>query len=253
MRRTGTIGAMTRLSQALVFLGLAACATAGGGASDDVVGDDAPEIDADPSAPDARPPIDAADPIDASPMMVTLSQASSTMVVAGNTLVCSSNVNNVPEYTLQNHFYRVFKLSDFGITTTFTAERVDFAVESADTVANSQTVTVRLHTMTGTTLNNAALTLLYGQNVTVADGATTMAVTLTSPVVVPAGSTLVLELFAPGFTTAGNFFYPGSNAASETGPSYIRGDDCGIAEPVAYSTVGPDPVSLILSVTGTKP
>ncbi len=244
---------MWRLSQALVFLGLAACATAGGGASDDVVGDAAPTIDADPSAPDARPPIDAADPIDAAPQAVTLSQSTAQTITALNTLACG-NANS----TLENHYYRVFKLSDFGISTAFTAERIDFAVEDASTVAGTQTVQVRLHTLSGTTPLVANMTLLYGQNVVVPDTATNtiVGVVLTSPVVVPAGSTLVLELFSPGSTQTGDYFYAGSNAGGETGPSYIRAPPagCDLAEVTPYSTIdGTGMVHLVMSVTGTTP
>ena len=245
---------MRRLSCVVLSLCLAACATAGGASSDDVVGDDAPEPDANPNDPPDAEPNDPPD-ADTTPQMVTLSQATSPTVVAPNTLVCSSNLNNVPQYTLENHFYRVFRLSDFGISTTFTAQRVDFAVEDASTTAGSQTVTVRLHTMSGSTLTNASLTLLYGQNVLINDTASaTIPVTLTTPVVVPAGSTLVLELFAPAHSTQGNFFYPGSNTSGESGPSYVRADGCSITEPSTYATVAPaEMVHLIMSVTGTKP
>jgi hypothetical protein len=252
MRRRSTIVAMRRLPQALVFLGLAACATASG-TGDDIVADDAPEIDADPNSPDARPPIDAADPIDSGPQMVTLSQSTAQTITALNTLACG-NANS----TLENHYYRVFKLSDFGINTAFTAEHVDFAVEDADTVAGSQTVQVRLHTLSGATPTVANMTLLYGQNVMVPDTATNtiVGVDLTSTVVVPAGSTLVLELFSAGSTQTGDYFYAGSNAAGESGPSYIRAPPagCDLPEITPYSTIdGTGMVHLVMSVTGTKP
>lgn len=228
----------------------------GGGTGDDIVGDDAPDIDANPNdPPDAEPNDPPPDAEPSEPQAVTLSQATSPTVMTANTLVCSSNVNNVPQYTLENHFYRVFRLSDFGISTTFTAQQVVFAVEDASTTTGSQTVTVRLHTMTGSTLTNASLTLLYGQNVLVNDTTlATIPVTLTTPVVVPAGSTLVLELFAPAHSAQGNFFYPGSNTSGESGPSYVRADGCTIPEPSTYATVAPaETVHLIMSVSGTKP
>jgi hypothetical protein len=243
---------MRRLLPACSLLLFAACATAGAGSGDDViVGDDTPTPDAnpDPDPPDARPP--APDAM-VGPQNVTLSQATSTTLVTPNTLACS---NTASGYTLENHYYRVFKLSDFGIATTFTATRVDFGIEDAVAVTPPQTVTVRLHSMSGTTLTNASLTLLYGQNVSIPNQSnTSMSVTLTSPVVVPAGSTLVLELFAPAFAAAGNDFYPGSSTSGESGPSYIRADDCGVTEPTAYTTVDNTvTVDLVMSVSGTKP
>lgn len=256
----GTIVAMTRLPFVCGFLLFAACASAGAGSgSDDVVGDDAPAPDADPGAPDSAPqPIDAMT-IDAAPTMVTLSQTTATNIVTPNMLACSSNLNDVPQYTLENHYYRVFKLADFGISGTFTAKHIDFAIEQAETVAGSQTITLRLHTMTGTVPQVANMTLLYGQNVLINDTASmSMGVDLTSPVVVPAGSTLVAEIFAPAHTAANNFFYPGSNTGGETAPGYVRAPGaspagCGINEPVTFSSVGGASVHLLLSVTGTKP
>jgi len=252
---------MRRLSYVcgmLFSLGLTACATAAS-SSDDVVGDDAPVPDADPNAPDSAPqPIDAMT-IDAAPQMVTLSQTTATTIVTPNTLACSSNLNDVPQYTLENHFYRVFRLSDFGVTGQFTARHIDFAIEDASTTAGSQTITLRLHTMTGTVPTVAAMTLLYGQNVLVNDATSTaMGVDLTTPVVVPAGSTLVAEIFAPAHSSMGNFFYPGSNTGGESGPGYVRAPGaspagCNINEPVTFASVGGTGVHLILSVTGTKP
>src|SRR5689334_15629942 len=82
MRRRSTIVAMRRLIPACGLLMFAACATAGAGSGDDViVGDDTPAPDSNPNAPDSAPlPIDAMT-IDAAPMAVTLSQATSTTIV----------------------------------------------------------------------------------------------------------------------------------------------------------------------------
>lgn len=74
---------------------------------------------------------------------------------------------------------------------------------------------------------------------------------LSPPGLAPAGSTIVVEVFSPDGRTVGNSFYPGSNAAAETGPSYIRAPACGSTNPVTYAQAGFPTVHLVLTVTGT--
>ncbi len=202
---------------------------------------DGPSIDA--------PNIDA--PIDApSTQTITLSQSSSNAITALNTVAC---YNATLGYTDENSFYRVFRLADHGVNTAFTATRVDFAIEEATANAGSQTVQVRVHTLNGAFVR-ANLTTIAGQTVTVANQSlTTMSVTLSPPGIAPAGSTIVLELFSPNGTTVGHAFFPGSNAAAETGPSYIRapGTGCAITEPATYASISNPQVHLVMSVTGT--
>jgi hypothetical protein len=252
---------MRRLLVVGSSLCLAACATAG---APDQTGDDVvvPDADTTVDPPDANQ----IDPPDANntPQPVTLSQTTNTTITTMNSLACG-NAN----YTVENHFYRVFKLSDFGITTSFHATHVDFGVEDATTTAGTQTLQVRLWTMTGATPLVANMTQLYGQNVNVPSTASGTVVgvdlTMAGGVLVPVGSTLVVELFSAGHSTTGNYFYPGSNALSETGPSYVRAPQpaptgCGagstpdLTEITPYSAIdGAAQVSLVLSVSGTKP
>lgn len=225
-------------------IALAGCAQADNGGGDD---DDTPGIDAAP-APDAGPAPDAA------PDSVTLSQSTSATIAPGNTLVCSSNSNNVPQYTLENHFYRAFPLAVHGVTGELRATRVDLAIEQAETVAGSQTIQVRLHTVAGT-FPAGSLSLLREVSVTVPDMVEqNLAVDLAPPVVVPGGSNLLLEVVAPAHAAAGNFFFPGSNTAGESAPSYIMAPDCGFTSPTPYSDATPGtPVHLIMTITGTVP
>jgi len=195
------------------------------------------------------PNIDA--PIDApSTQMITLTQSSSNAITALNTVACS---NQTTGYTDENSFYRVFRLSDHGVNTAFTATRVDFAIEEATATSGTQTVQVRVHTLNGAFVR-ANLTTIAGQTVSVANQSlTSMSVTLSPPGIAPAGSTVVLEIFAPNGTALGNTFFPGSNAAAETGPSYIRAPatGCAITEPATYASISNPQVHLVMSVTGT--
>lgn len=252
-------------ASALALVALAACATADPNSGDDdddisVIdapnngGPDAPTVNPDGSNPpiDAPPvPIDSPLPIDAPIVQnITLSQSSSTAITALNTVACS---NSTTGYTDENSYYRVFRLADFGVNTQFTATRVDFAIEEAAATAGSQTVQVRVHTLNGAFVR-ANLTTIAGQNVTVTNQSlTSMSVNLSPPGIAPAGSTVVLEIFSPNGTAAGNTFYPGSNAAAETGPSYIRAPatGCAITEPATYASISNPQVHLVMSLTGT--
>src|SRR5687768_11243022 len=54
------------------------------------------------------------------PVMITLSQLTSTTNVAGNSVVCNSG---------ENSWYRVFALSDHGVTNAFNVQSVTFGVQ----------------------------------------------------------------------------------------------------------------------------
>lgn len=240
---------MRRLS-ALALVLVAACATAGG---DDVpIDPDADRPDGDPTRPDA-PAIDAAppdaNPIDAAPMAVTLSQSTNvTTIVDGNSAAC-----NQGNLTRENSYYRAFPLAGSGISGQFTATRVDVGIEQADSLTGSQAIQVRLHTLTGT-MEAGTMTLLHGQNVTVADQVlSVLPVTLTSPVVVPAGSTLVVEVFVPDGLAAENVFFIGSNALGQTADPYIKAATCDIPTPQTFASLAFPQTHVVLTVSGTTP
>jgi hypothetical protein len=244
----------------VLLLAVTACASAGTPSGDDdsqlppdatIVPPDAetiqPRPDADPGAPDAMPaPPDAEPPPDAGPNAVTLSQNNATNLVAGNSAACG-NANG----TSENSYYRVFDLPAMGVTGQFTAQSVTFGIETA-TAHNTE---VKLYRLNGTfTLAN--LTALYTQPAAVpavADGSPqSMTVTLASPVVVPAGSKLVVEIHSPNLQIGGDF-YIGSNTAGETGASYIRAPVCSITEPQTMAQQGFPGVHIVLTVAGTTP
>jgi len=245
------------LALALGALALGACATAdpgGGNGNVDAPGNgdvDAPggNIDAPSGNVDApSTPIDApAGNVDAALTTVTLQQMTSTAIVPG-TPSCNVNTTGV---TRENSYYRVFRLSDFGVTRPFTAQRVDFGVEEADAgVGTSQAVQVRLHRLTGA-LITANLTNVAGQNVTVNDGASIVIPVALSPApVLQPSDTLVAEVFVPDGMAAGNIFFMGSNATAETGPSYIKATACSVNEPQTMASINFPNAHLVLTVTG---
>jgi hypothetical protein len=258
------IGTIVAMRRTLVWLAtaalLVACAKGSGGLGDDTGGDDTVDPIDGPPAIDSRPPPDAEIPdaevpdADLTPRAVTLNQTTSTALAIPNTLVCANSVNNVVQFTRENHFYRAFRLADHGVTGAYTATRLNLAIESADTLAGTQNLTVRLHRVSSGTFPTGQLQQLHTQVFAIADVANTVVpLTFSAPVVAPAGSTLVVQVTSPDYTTAGNFFFPGSNTAGESGPSYVMASACGINSPTAYTQVI-DPASsvhLVLTVDGT--
>jgi hypothetical protein len=255
---------------------LAACASAGSQVGDDdqtdarLVSLDAAQADARIDAPgppiDAPgPPIDAPDlPIDAPGLpidapaqpidapitqTITLSQSSTTTITTLNSVGCVDMFGA----TAENSYYRVFRLTDFGVNTPFTATRFDFGLEQADSVFGTQSLQVRLYTLTSTfILTN--LTLLKSQIVPVANQAlVNVQVPLTGVGVAGAGATIVAEVFVPDGQAFGDILFLGSNAAPETGPSYIRAPDCGALQPAPIASLIPatQMVRYIITVTGT--
>jgi hypothetical protein len=180
----------------------------------------------------------------------TLSQSSSLVITADNSLACTQTTTG---FTSENSYYRAFRLADHGVTTAFTANRIDVAVENAVAGAGtSQTIQVKLYTVAGT-FPAGVLTQIAGQVVTVPNTTTgtTIPVTLSPPGIAAAGSTVVAEVYVPDGRTVGNTFFIGSNTAAETGPSYIRAPDCSASNPVTFASTGNPGVHVILTVTGT--
>ena len=272
---TGTIGFMRSLPGVLhmmlalglttgtVGMGLGACASAGATGDDDdvVVRPDAEGTrpDADPGQPDGTPvdaaPIDAmpidAMPIDAppQPVAITLSQGTNT-IVSGNAVGCS---NNITGYTTENSYYRLFNLPQMGYTGQVTLTSVSFGVESASHSSGSQTVQVKLYTVNGA-FTTGNMTLLYGQNVTVANtNLGIVPVTLQQPVVVPAGAQLAIEVFVPDGTSTSTTFFIGSNTDAESAPSYIRAPGCSVSQPSTFGALAFPDVHIVLTASGTTP
>src|SRR4051794_29633408 len=166
---------MMRLALLATIAFACACASAKVSGGDDNPdanhGDDGPDIDAQ-LQPDSPPP-------DAAPVAVTLTQTSSTALVA--TQIGCQQTNPLTNFTTENSYYRIFPLADFNITTPLHITSVDFAVERA-TAGNgvSQPVQVRLGTYNGTinaaTFALANLAQLASATVQVPQNATTVTV-----------------------------------------------------------------------------
>ena len=227
--------------------------------------------DADPNAPDAPPPIDAAPLPDAPPgiSQVNLVQDTDPTILAG-AVACT---NNQEGGTTPNTYYRVFDLNAVGVTNDLTVQTVQFSVEDCESVSgNGTAVAVRIGTYSGTvgsTLDPSKITIIdsnnsvqipeVDENPNTATGSPTPGEVITAPVstVVPKGSLMVVEVDATIDGSGTYQLYMGTNLSAQTGTSYISAPGCSPPgttptdfDQVAPQTPTPSPSHLLLSVTG---
>ena len=201
----------------------------------------------------------------------TITQSSSQAITALNSVSCNDGVGHT-----YNSYYRAFTLSSFGITNAYEITSIDIGVEdaisggagaaSAKKISKSkkvkgikgiagggQSITVNLYTssMAFPAGFPGSLTLIGTATTNVADQSGTI---LNVPVagIAPAASQLVVEVFTPDGQAAGNLFFIGSNAAAETGPSYLRAPDCGITVPTTTTALGFPEMHIVMNVNGCQ-
>jgi hypothetical protein len=219
---------------------------------------------------DMLPLPDAAPLPDAPPgqQQVTLSQTTDNTLAAEKTIACSTSFLGVPLGTNDNSWYRVFKLTDYGITSAFNLQRITFYSDYAYAGSGTtQSATLKIGTYTGAldgdTITTASISSLQSIPITIpdadsADGVDPPVITDVNPaLMIPSGSNLVVELALPDGADAGNFYYIGVSAGGENHKGYIRAtpSGCGFTTPKSLTSATalnrPDN-SILLTVTGTK-
>ena len=166
-------------------------------------------------------------------------------------LACRLTSNNV---TVENHYYRSFMLSDFGITDDYNVTMVDIGIQEAlGPNGGVQPLTCNLYITDGTPFPNGypnSLTLIGTTTLDVPDQAGThFSIDVTGTA--PAGSELVVEISIPNGILAGNIFFMGINNFGETAPSYVMAPTCGFPVPTpAPSGAGFTNQHYVMSVTG---
>ncbi len=181
---------------------------------------------------------------------LAITQSTSTTITPANSAICGVfPIHN------DNSIWRAYDLAPMALPGPFTINNVTFGIQSADAggAATSQPVTVRLYTSAGA-FPGGTRTLIASQTYTIPDQALTLfTATLTSPPTVPANAILVIELFTPDGTAAGNSFIVGSNTAAQTGTSYISAPACAITTPTDVAAVGFPLMHVVLNAAGTVP
>lgn len=230
---------------ATIFVFAAGCASAG----QPQQGDDQPKMDANVTQDAAV--IDGPE-IDAAPVAVTLSQTTGTTVVAAASVACGANGT-----TSENSWYRTFKLADHSISGPFQVTQVSFGVQEATGLPNVQ---VKIGTYSGAVtpapaqLDLALVTPLVAATFAVPTTASTATTTVNVPLsaTIPAGGTLIVEVFSPDLTGTGKYFYLGANSTGETKPAYLRAPACATPQPRTTVALGFPNANLVLTVSGTK-
>ena len=132
---------------------------------------------------------------------------------------------------------------------------VSFGIEQATSgTGTGQQLTVNLYTNSGAPFPGGTLTLLNSSgSINIPDQSGTI-FDLPIAATVPAGTLeLVMEVTNPDGTAAGNAFFVGSNAAPETGPSYLSAVDCGLNDPTPTGDIGFPNMHIVFNVNGTCP
>lgn len=217
-------------------------------------GDPAGDREAAPAPVDGGPlSADGGASSDATPVAVTLTQSSSQDITPQNSVACvEQDADGNPIEHRENSFYRVFELEAMGVSGRLETSSVAVAIQSAESPNPNQPMSVLLHTLAGNELEVDRLSQIGRADLTVANqGAGILDVPLAATA--EAGSKLVVEIFLPDAAGGGNLLFPGSNAADQSGPTYLRAPvaGCDLVEPTDLADIGFPEMHLVVSVTGT--
>jgi hypothetical protein len=200
--------------------------------------------------PDGHAPTDA--PSGAT--TITLTQTHDSTVAAGIGVACGTALG-----TAANAWYRDFRLSDYGVTSTFHVTSVAFWTDVAIAASGGhQPGTIKLGTFGGAvdaSKLTGTITSLATTQIQIADADASMGASTPSSVSidadVPAGANLVVELDVPDGETTGNFFYLGVSAGGESHPGYIKSSACSVSTPTSLASQGHGDNAILMTVTGT--
>ena len=153
------------------------------------------------------------------------------LVFLMGSLACRTTFDSL---TLENHYYRSFVLSDFGITDDFHVSLIDIGIQEAvGGIGGLQPLTCNLYITDGTPFPGGfpnSLTLIGTKTVDVPNQAGTHFPIDVSGIA-PAGSELVIEISIPNGIASGNKFFMGINDFGQTAPSYVMAPICGFTVP----------------------
>ena len=179
-----------------------------------------------------------------------ITESTSQDITSGNSVACNDNTTG---FTVENHYWRAFDMSTFTGGVAYSITSVSFGIEQATSGSGTgQPVTVNLYTNSGAPFPGGTRTLLATSgSINIPDQSLTVfSVPITANV--PAGTLeLVMEVTNPDGVAAGNMFFVGSNASTETGPSYLSAADCGIDDPTPVADIGFPNMHIVFNVNGS--
>lgn len=153
--------------------------------------------------------------------------------------------NETGEYR-DNYFARTYDLSgDFGIDSDFTVSEIQFGVGSADP---GREVEITIFTASSEDLSNDFTTFNELATVTVTATETEepllQTVTLDEPVVIPAGSIAVMQVYAWDTGEALVRYFPGLNSSGNNSIGWIKSEPCSIVNWTDSSTLAPGQIEM---------
>lgn len=172
----------------------------------------------------------------------TITHSLSTEILPKNSVACADNATG---FTRVNRFLRVFELADFGLEHGLEVSEVMFGVQRLEPAAD---IVVNLYTVEGA-LSFVNFTRLATQTVSLSPQQGTL-VTVPIQASVPAGSILVMEVVPPDMAGLSGAYFPGSNNAGQTAPSYTAAPSCGAPDPVTFESIGFPDLHLVMTVSG---
>ena len=193
-------------------------------------------------------PASPAAPVGACPSTIT--HSSSQAITPLNSASCNSGK---PDYLhFDTSYWRAFNMATFTGSAQYNITSVSFGVEEANSGAGAgQPLTVRLYTNNGAAFPGGTRTQIATTSITVMDQLQ-MVLNVPLSVIVPAGtSELVMEVFSPSGQAGGHSFFIGSNAASQTGLSYIMAPECLTPTPTETAAIGFPDMHIVFNVHGS--
>jgi hypothetical protein len=180
----------------------------------------------------------------------TITHSSSQEITPGNSVSCTTGS---PDYFhLDVSYWRAFNMATFAGSQQYNVTSVSFGIESAHSGSGAgQPATIRLYTNAGGAFPAGVLTQVAIINLTITDQMETIA-NVPLFATIPAGtSELVMQVFTPDGTATHDVFFIGTNAAAQTGPSYVSSVACNSPQPIDTADLGFPDSHLVFDVHGS--
>ncbi|MFA7688036.1 MAG: T9SS type A sorting domain-containing protein [Moheibacter sp.] len=177
-------------------------------------------------------------------MVITHSVDAETIDTGG--VACWANTTG--EYR-DNAFARAYVMNEY-VDGNFVVSAVQFGQGSAD---EGKFIEVNIYTVTDEFLDTAEFTLLATASTNLSAAGDMSLIELPIDAVIPAGSTVAVEVFAQdeGDVVMQRYF-PGFNLAGETGTPWLKSDGCSIWWTDANTVVAGSPQPYVINLVGEE-
>jgi hypothetical protein len=172
--------------------------------------------------------------------------------MADKTFGCHDSATE-PWKTKENGYIRVFDLAAEGVRSTYFVESVGFGITQAIAGDGSgrQSIAVRVYRVDGS-LTSSDMVQIATVDVDVEDQSNSFVI---APIAatIPENTVFAVEIYVPNGLAKGNVLTLGFNDLGETGPTYIRAQECGRPEPTDIDDIHSfyESFHLIMLVDGT--